>query len=260
MDAPDQPNAKQLMKLGELVSLADRLGLYLDITGLGCYHRSDVPDWYEGLEEDARWTVQERFWRAVAEVCRDKSNIFCYDLMNEPIVPSKHEDSWLAGEFGGKHFVQRITRKPGGRQSVEIAEQWVKRLTNAIREIDSDTMITVGVIPWAQVFPGAKPLFYSPEVAQHLDFASVHFYPESGKIDQAVTALKVYDIGKPLVVEEIFPLRCSIDEVEEFIDKSAGICDGWISFYWGQTIAENKQAGTMQGAITASWLEWFVGQ
>ena len=42
-------------------------------------------------------------------------------------------------------------------------------------------MITVGVIPWAQVFKGAKPLFYSPEVGGPLDFVSVHFYPEEGQ-------------------------------------------------------------------------------
>ena len=29
----------------------------------------------------------------------------------------------------------------------------------------------------------AKPLFYSPEPAKSLDFVSVHFYPESGKVD-----------------------------------------------------------------------------
>src|SRR5262245_38382694 len=38
MDAADKPNAKALDRLGELLKLAEATGLYLDLTGLGCYH------------------------------------------------------------------------------------------------------------------------------------------------------------------------------------------------------------------------------
>jgi hypothetical protein len=41
----------------------------------------------------------------------------------------------------------------------------------------------------------------------------------------------VYDIGKPLVVEEIFPLRRSIEKVGNFVDVSRKFTDGLISFY-----------------------------
>ena len=78
--------------------------------------------------------------------------------------------------------------------------------------------MTVGVIPWALPFPKAKPVFYAPDVAKHLDFVSVHFYPNEGEVDRALDALAVYDIGKPLVIEEIFPLSCSLEELDEFID------------------------------------------
>jgi hypothetical protein len=118
-------------------------------------------------------------------------------------------------------------------------------------------MITVGVIPWAQVFKGAKPLFYSPEVSAPLDFVSVHFYPKAQNLEDDLAALHVYEIGKPLVIEEIFPLSASIEKTEEFITQSRSHVDGYISFYWGKTIDENKAKGDIAGALTGRWLERF---
>jgi len=258
MQQPEMPNGGSLDRLARLVELAERLNLYLDLTGLACYHKPEVPAWYDKLSEEARWDVQARFWEAVAGRCAKSPAIFCYDLMNEPILPGdKKETEWLAGEFGGSYFVQRISLELSGRTQQQVAKAWVDRLAAAIRKHDSRHLITVGVIPWALVFPGAKPLFYSREVAEHLDFASVHFYPESGKIDQALTALAVYGIGKPLVVEEMFPLKCSVRELEAFIDGSREIADGWIGFYWGKTIEESRGSKELSDAITAGWLEFF---
>jgi hypothetical protein len=136
----------------------------------------------------------------------------------------------------------------------------VAELTTAIRAIDRRHMITVGVIPWAYVFKGAKPLFYSPEVGGPLDFASVHFYPKQNDVAAALAALRVYEIGKPLVVEEIFPLSCTTEEAAEFIEGSRTHADGWITFYWGETIEENRQGTELQHAIMANWLEYFQSQ
>jgi len=194
----------------------------------------------------------------VAKVCKDSPAIFCYDLMNEPILGGgKDQGEWLTGELGGKHFVQRITLDLAGRTRQEVAAAWVKKLTSAIREIDDRHLITVGAIPWAHTFKGAKPLFYAPEVGGPLDFVSVHFYPKKGDVEGSLAALAVYEIGKPLVVEEIFPLGCSLEEADQFIEGSRSYCDGWISFYWGQTIEENEQAGDLKGAIVAAWLRYF---
>jgi len=262
METAEQPNEANLKRLGMLVRVAEDTELYLDVTGLGCYHKQDVPAWYDALDEAARWDVQANFWRAVAGVCKDSPAIFCYDLMNEPILPGakKKETDWLAGDFAGKHFVQRISLDLAGRTRIEVARDWVKKLTTAIREIDDRHMITVGVIPWAHVFKGAKPLFYSPEVSGPLDFVSVHFYPKKGDVEDSLAALAVYDIGKPLVVEEIFPLRSSIEEVGKFIDGSRKFTDGWVSFYWGATIKENEQKSDLKGALLAQWLRYFRSQ
>jgi hypothetical protein len=258
MESPDRPIAENLERLGDLVTLAEETGLYLNITGLGCYHAQDTPGWYDALPESDRWDVQARFWRAVAGVCKDSPAIFCYDLMNEPVLDGGKGDGWLVGDpLGGKYFVQRITRDRAGRPGEAIAAAWIRRLTDAIREVDDRHMITVGVIPWAHTFKGATPLFHGPEAGEPLDFVSVHFYPKKDDIAGSLDALRVYEVGKPLVVEEIFPLAAGIDGTTAFMDGGEEIVDGWISFYWGKTIEECDQAGDLKGAIVAAWLKAF---
>ncbi len=258
MQGPSEPNAASLDQLGRLVRLAERERLYLDLTGLACYHRVDVPTWYDSLSEQARWDVQACFWEAVAGRCAESPAVFCYGLMNEPILPGdKKESDWLAGEFAGSYFVQRISLDLAGRTREQVAKAWVDRLVKAIRSRDDRHLITVGVIPWVQVFPQAKPLFYSKAVAENLDFASVHFYPETGKIDRAITALAAYNIGKPVVIEETFPLKCSAAELDEFIEKSRATASGWIGFYWGKTPGECRESNTLADALTLAWLELF---
>ena len=262
MSAADTPNGKSLAQLHRLLELAEETGLYLDITGLGCYHRADTPKWYDALDEDARWAVQARFWSAVAKTCRDSHAVFCYDLMNEPVISGKKEDGWLSGELGGKCFVQRLTLEPGKRTPIEIAKAWVDRLTAAIRAEDRGHLITVGVIPWAHVWPGAKPVFYSPEVSPALDFVSIHLYPNKGEVEKALTAMAVYDIGKPLVIEETFPLACSIAEMDDFLKRSKTRAQGYVSFYWGRTVAEYAAATEKRevAALMGAWLAYFKKQ
>ena len=198
------------------------------------------------------------FWEEIARTCAGHPAVFCYDLMNDPVInePKAREPAWLGGELGGFYFVQRISNKPAGRDSKDIAEAWVKALVGAIRTRDKDTLVTVGVIPWAQVFPGAKPLSYSPQVARHLDFVSVHFYPAAGKLDKDLAALAVYDVGKPLVIEEIYPLSCSLAELDRFVDGEANRADGWVSHYFGHTPAEHR-AGANPGPGVAEFLEYW---
>ena len=254
-----EPNASELDKLVDIIELAEQTGLYLNITGLGCYHKKDVPAWYNEFSEKDRWDMQARFWEAIAKTCARSPAVFCYDLMNEPVLPGadKTETEWLLGEFGGKYFVQRISLDLAGRSRQQVAKQWVDHLVAAIRKHDRRHLITVGVIPWVHVWPNAKPLFYSAEVAENLDFASVHFYPKSGEIDKALAALKAYNIGKPVVIEEMFPLKCSGQSLREFILSSRDDAHGWISFYWGKKIGEYTKDDGIAGAITKEWLVVF---
>jgi hypothetical protein len=259
MKSPMQPDEKNFARLGKLVRLAEETGVYLDVTGLGCYHKDEVPAWYDAMDESARWRVQERFWRAVAEVCKESSAIFCYDLMNEPIASGDRQGDWLPGKpLGGSYFVQRLTTDMRGRTEREIAKVWIAELSAAIREVDKRHMITVGLVPWEETFgPNAKSVFRDPDVSAPLDFLCAHYYPREGKLEDDLAILKLYDAGKPLVIEEIFPLSAGVGTTEDFIRKSRMNADGWISFYWGKTPEEYDKEPGITAALTGGWLRHF---
>lgn len=265
MAGPDEVNRENLARLARLIDLADETGIYLNITGLGSYYKDKDPAWYRDMDEADRWAVQARFWKAVAEVCAGKPAVFCYDLMNEPVL--KEDDEWLPGEgLAGMNFTQNITRDRAGRTRAEIARAWVDQLVGAIREVDGETPVTVGVIPWVFHWGGGKPLFYGEEVRANLDFASVHFYPRHGKIDEALEALKAYDVGLPLVIEETAPLRCSMEELADFIERSRAIADGWYGFYWGKDIpffaeaARPTEEEPYRDWEYEDWVAWYEEQ
>jgi hypothetical protein len=260
MEAPDKPNAKALDRLGELLGLAERTGLYLDITGLGCYHAADTPTWYDDLDEAARWKSQAAFWRAVALRCRGSNAVFCYDLMNEPVVPGGRREprGWLGPPFAGKCFVQFVTLDQEERPRPEIARAWIDSLVQAIREVDPKNLITVGMVDWSLDRPGLTSGFVPEKVAPALDFVCVHLYPKAGKVDEAIETLKSFAaLGKPVVIEETFPLSCSMEEFEEFLTRARPIAAGVTGFYWGRTIEELSPPKTISEAITLRWLELF---
>lgn len=259
MEATDKPNSHSLDQLERLVKLAEETGLYLDLTGLGCYHKKDVPPWYDKLDEQERWNAQARFWEAIAERCSSSPAIFCYDLMNEPSVASDQKrDDWLAPPFFGKHFVQFISLETKDRPRHEIARQWTSHLVAAIRKHDRRHLVTVGLVPWSLDRPGLTSGFIPEKIAADLDFIAMHIYPETGKLDEAVETLKGFEaVGKPVVIEEIFPLRCSANELSSFIDESEQHATGWIGFYWGQTPDEYRKGGTMRDTTVLKWLELF---
>lgn len=261
MEAADKPNEKSLAQLHKLVELAEKTGLYLDLTGLGCYHKQDVPAWYDDLDEAGRWQAQTAFWRAVAKTCAESPAIFCYDLMNEPVVPGgkRKEKDWLGPPFAGKHFVQVITLDQAGRPRPEIARAWTKQLVAAIREVDEKHLITIGLVDWSLDRPGLTSGFVPEKIAPELDFLCIHLYPQKGKLDEDLETLKGFaKIGKPVIIEETFPLKAPLEEFEKFLFASREHAHGWVGFYWGKTPAELRQGKTINDAIVLSWLDWFV--
>lgn len=260
MSSPTEPRQTTLDQLAKLLKFAEQTELYLDLTGLGCYHKTDVPDWYDRLSETERWQSQARFWKAVAQTCAQSPAVFCYDLMNEPVVAGGDgkRDDWLGPAFAGKHFVQFISLERAHRERHEIARQWIKTLVTAIREHDKRHLVTVGLVPWSLDRPGLTSGFIPERIAPELDFLAVHLYPEQGKLAESVETLQQFAaVGKPVVIEEIFPLRCNLQDLEHFINQSRTHSSGWIGFYWGQTPAELREAQTIPAAITLGWLDLF---
>jgi hypothetical protein len=168
---------------------------------------------------------------------------------------------WLGPAFAGKHFVQYITLDSTGRPREEIARAWIRQLTAAIRKHDNDHLVTVGLVPWSldrpkRLYSGFNPKKIVPEV----DFIAVHLYPEAGKIDDELATLREFAVGKPVVIEETFPLKCSAKEFETFLLRSREHASGWIGFYWGQTPDELRRSGDIPAAMTLDWLDIFQRQ
>jgi hypothetical protein len=185
--------------------------------------------------------------------------VFCYDLMNEPVVPGgkRKDGDWLAGAFAGKHFVQFITLDQKDRPRPEIARAWVKRLASAVRKVDRRHLVTVGLVDWSLDRKGLTSGFVPEKVAPELDFLCVHLYPESKKLDESLETLKGFAVGKPVVVEETFPLKCSGKELEAFIDRAKPLAAGWVSFYWGTPPEELRKSKAFVDVLLLDWLERF---
>jgi hypothetical protein len=259
MEAADKPNVKALDRLGQLLRLAEEQRLYLDLTGLGCYHKQDVPAWYDKLTEAERWDAQARFWEAIAQRCAGSPAVFCYDLMNEPVVPGgrRKEGDWLGGAFGDKHFVQFITLDQKDRPRPEIARQWIHHLVAAIRKHDQRHLVTVGLVDWSLDRPGLTSGFVPGKIIDELDFLCVHLYPEKGKVEDALKTLSGFAVGKPVLIEETFPLKCSLEEFASFLKDARATAAGTIGFYWGKPPEELRRSREIGDAITLSWLELF---
>jgi endo-1,4-beta-mannosidase len=257
MDAPDEPNEESLERLGRLLKLAEETGLYLDLTGLGCYRKGDVPRWYDSLAEAERWRAQAKFWEAIAARARESPAVFCYNLMNEPVVPvaPRKEGDWLVAQLAGFYYVQAIALDRRGRDGAEIARDWIALMRGEIRRHDARHLITVGLLPNSAHIPG--PGFVPQRIAGELDFIAVHLYPRAGHLEEDLATLKHFQIGKPVVIEEIFPMNAGARELSQFIERSRGDACGWIGFYWGQTPEELSHSTSVSAPFMKAWLELF---
>jgi hypothetical protein len=237
-----------------LLEVAEKHGIYLDVTGLACYRPEERAAWYDAMGDKDRWATQGRFWEVVAATCAKSPAVFCYDLVNEPVVLGQRTDGWYTGRLGGCDFLQRLSLDQQNRARDEIALEWTRLMVAAIRKQDREHLITIGMLPaW-----GVSQKAVGPE----LDFIAVHIYPEKGKVDEALGTLKRFDVGKPIVVEETFPLSCGVPELRQFLLQSRGRAAGWIGHYPLESSAElealrQSKKITIAQAIYLSWLELF---
>jgi Cellulase (glycosyl hydrolase family 5) len=237
MDAPRKPNAMALARLESLIDLAESMDIYLDITGLGTFRARDVPQWYNNLSERDRWGVQSEFWEAIASAGASHRGVFAYNLMNEPLVSTEHRSTgqWThPSELEGLRYVEYINLDPAGRTATDIARAWARQLTDAIHQHDRRHAITLGMIWLDGVKPENMPIAPAA-IAPEVDFLAVHMYPATGRIDLALEALTHYRIGKPIVVEETFPLHCTSKEYADFLRRSRATASGWLAHFWSLT-------------------------
>ena len=264
MLSPNAADERSVRQLARLLSLAKETGLYLDVTGLGCYRKSDVPAWYDALDEAGRWWAQAKFWETIAATCARSPAIFCYDLMNEPVVPAGRgtPNDWLGPPFGGPDgfcYVQRISIDQEKRRREDIALKWIETLVAAIRTHDPRHLVTVGLVDWSLDLPGHLYSGFAPsKIAAPLDFVCVHLYPRDGRLDEDLATLAAFAAaGKPVVIEETFPLFSSMENFTKFTGASRKDAAGWLGFYWGKPLAELDPKTSLQDALMRAWLEFF---
>ncbi|RYZ93784.1 MAG: hypothetical protein EOP47_29070, partial [Sphingobacteriaceae bacterium] len=249
MDGVNTPRLSAFKRLKELIDFTADIGLYLDITGLSSYLNVD-PDWYANLNEAGRWKTQALFWRAVARTAAGSNNVFCYNLMNEPVTPSKSITTWLPGEgLAGYYFVQHLTREPAGRSWEVVTRAWITQLKQAIRFEDSRTPVTVGFIGIGNV----------SNFNDLLDYNSIHIYPEADNIPQSLNIIKASVSAKPLVVEET-SWGAGFDKMTAFINttQSGGQTAGYFAHYHGETIPELGKKSDIGSAIQREWYKLYT--
>jgi hypothetical protein len=261
MKTAGEPNEKSLAQLGRLLTLAESAGLYLDLTGLGCYRKSDTPAWYEEATEQVRWSTQARFWEAVASTCAKSPAVLCYNLMNEPVSPAGPGKVWHGGEpLGGFYYVENLTRDPGKRSRIELTRDWIAALTPGIRKHDPQRLVTAGMFFLFDV-PNGITLGPDPKAfGGGLDYFSVHMYPKDAGIDANLKLLATLQLGKPVIIEEMFPLACSMESFRRFVAGSRETASGWIGFYWGKTLEEYRRSKELKDAFMTQWLEFFQAE
>jgi hypothetical protein len=250
---PDDANSQALDRLKRLLKIAEKSGIYLQITGLACYKIKDRMAWYDAMNDESRWKAQEFFWSTIARTCAKSPAVFCYDLVNEPCAAGKRAEGWYLGRMGDVEFCQRLALDQLNHSGDDIFREWTNRMIAAIRKYDQKRLITLGMLP----FPGAYKT-----AAEQLDFVSPHLYPKSKKVEAEIVLLKQFAFGKPIVIGETFPLSCSVDDEREFLLKSRGLAQGWIGHWPDQSpeqLGEFKKQGkiTIEQAIWLSWVELF---
>ncbi|MBI1840548.1 MAG: hypothetical protein HYR88_06810 [Verrucomicrobia bacterium] len=209
---------------------------------------------YDSLPDGERWKAQERFWEAIANTCAKSPAVFCYDLANEPTATGKRPEGWYMGRMGDFEFCQRLTLDQPDRPGDDIFREWTKRMIASVRKHEKTRMITLGMLP----FPG--PAYEA--AGRQLDFISPHLYPKSGKVAEEIAMLRRFDIGKPIVIEETFPLSCGVEDERGFLLQSRGIAAGWIGQYPSDRpgeLRELKRAGRINigQSMYLGWIELF---
>jgi hypothetical protein len=86
-------------------------------------------------------------------------------------------------------------------------------------------------VDWSLPKSSIKSGFFPKLIAPCIDFISVHLYPESGRLDLSLKTLDGFCVGKPVVIDETFHLKCSVEEHIDFLALAARRSQGFVTFY-----------------------------
>ncbi len=193
---PGKYDERSLREFAVLIDMAKENGLKLIPTLVGdAAGIKWVPIWAVGKSIYSKEIVEGQcaLFKEIAKRCMDEVQILAWDLSNEPAYweePKRTDD----------------------------ATNWVGSLAQAIREVDENHLVTVG-LDQHNVAGGpdeykitGRTLFEVEPVVPYMDFISIHVYPlllapGEGSLDFRGTyfpayAIKFCQLGKPVLLEE----------------------------------------------------------
>jgi hypothetical protein len=225
MATPTQPRQRTLTALQQLLGLAQRDGIYLDITGDLVWHPSRQPAWYGRMPDQQRWQVQARFWTAVAHAASSSPAVLCYELTSEPLVATT--PGYYYGRMGNWYFEQSIATATGTHAD-HLARAWTRLMANAVRAQD-DRPVTIGLLP------STTGPFAPANIADLLDMLIVHDYPKTDQAPAAETLIRTFAAThKPVLLGETSILNDNAATQDQFLTGAAPYLSGTFEFFNGQ--------------------------
>ncbi len=313
---PDRLSPDGLAKFDQFLQIAEQAGIYVHPTGPD--HWEGVPDWVRSdrFADEKLLEAQQRFWRLLAERYRGRNVIFAYDLLNEPEIRWDNKamrakwnvylrDKYASAEKNAAAWNVPVEQISWGNQPPpepkdnpdspilldyqlfreQLADQWVRRQVEAIKQADPDALVTVGLIQWSVpvVLPSVRQYaaFRPKRIAQWLDFIEIHFYPLAGGFyeytkpeDEKLNLAYLHSVvreaaapGKPVVVAEfgwygggkltinrgIHPPATQEQQARWcrlVVESTAGLATGWLN--WGlYDMPEARDVSQLTGLLTA---------
>jgi len=295
-----------LDKCGDLLSMAKASGIRVNLTGPDFWE--GYPKWlspgdfvgYQHFIDPRYLDAHSTFWELLAEHFREEETIYAFDLANEPFMPwsgtrmEKLWNEWLVRKFPsisslksqwgkpasrglrfGEIPIPPNVRRPGSRHLIdyqkfreEMALRWVKNTISAIRRVEKNHLITVGLhqsgFPLEEIIPSRYTAFNPHILKSEVDYIALHWYPFGnpftvsfspydlpGNLEKslyvALANVRYHNVGKPVIIEEfsyygggsptfwggVLAYRTE-EEQEEFsrlfLETTIGSCTGWLNW------------------------------
>jgi hypothetical protein len=288
-------------KVDDMVGIADKLGIRIIFSGPSSWE--GPPAYLSGDEyaDPRRMDLTCDMLAQLAARYGKDPTVMTWDLRNEPMVRFLTRDDPDAGPrlaLWQAHAKERLGIEADDfptwkhselgvlREYVRflegLADNWVRRQVEALRQSGAKNLISVGNIQW--VVPihighwASYPAFNVRSMSRYLDYMSIHFYPmllrHREGIQQELALQKIYlEIvcrggrveGKPLVLEEFgwkggkqvpkdhkaWPQEEQVIWGEALMEVSSRVASGWLN--WGYADAADPAADI--SAASGLWTE-----
>ena len=307
-----------LAKFDKFLEIAEDYGIYIHPTGPDHWEGpgilGDRTKIRERYTDDEILELTTQFWKELAARYKGRNVIFAYDLLNEPEIPwevasmKPKWNLWLknryqsAENFAQKRNIPLETINWGNENAPtdfanrelildyqyfreDLADHWTKIQVEAIKNVDPNALVTVGLIQWS--IPKALPVplkhyaaFKPSRQAPYCDFMSIHFYPyatgfyefekeadtEKNLAYLEAVVREVAATGKPVVIAEFGWYgggklknsnqdKSAVSEEQQaewntaLIETTKGLAVGWLN--WGFfDIPEARDISELLGLYT----------